>query len=432
MLLFGLLPALRAGRIDVQTVLQHAGRLGMSGHRGARRALVTCEVALSVVLLWGAVLLLQTVWRMQHDHLGFAPDHRITVSIPLQSRLKRLGIGEDTKAAFSHRKALNDEMLASIRRIPGVLAASWSECTPLTGGSVGVIFSRSDRPLPKPWDRGETINGCAVGPEYFQAAGVRLLHGRAFTEADYDHPQTLAIVNETLARQFFPGEDPIGHQIEGGRAGHWKTIVGVVADSKNQGLNLPPSPQMYVNDLVLYPGSDMAFIVRYAGSEALFAGAVSAALNGMDPGLLAKFETLDQAIGRMSAGSRFNSVLLGSFATIAFLMAIIGVYGVLTFAVTQRNQEIGIRMALGASPLSVLVLVLKEGAVLAAIGTLVGIAMSLLASRYIRALLYDTNATDLRTYMAVVFAIGIAAMVAAWVPARRAASLDPTVTLRNS
>ncbi len=433
MLLFGLVPALRAGRVDVQTVLQHAGRPGMSGgHRGARRALVTGEVALSVVLLWGAVLLLQTLWRMQHDHLGFAPEHRITVSVPLRSRLKRLGIGEDTKAAFSHRKALNDEMLAGMRRIPGVLAASWSECTPLTGGSVGVTFSRSDRPLPEPWHRGDTIAGCAVGPEYFQAAGVRLLRGRAFTEADYDYPQTLAIVNETLARHYFPGEDPIGHQIEGGRSGHWKTIVGVMADSKNQGLNQPPSPQMYLNDLVLYPGSDMDFIVRYAGAEALFAGAVRAKLHEIDPGLLAKFETLDQAIGRMSAGSRFNGMLVGSFAAMAFLMAVIGVYGVLAFAVTQRTQEIGIRMALGASPLSVLVLVLKEGAVLAAIGTVVGMAMSLLAGRYVRALLYDTPATDLRTYVAVVFAIGTAAMAAAWLPARRAASLDPTVTLRSS
>jgi putative ABC transport system permease protein len=206
----------------------------------------------------------------------------------------------------------------------------------------------------------------------------------------------------------------------------------VAADSKNHGLNQPPAPQISVNDVALYTGSEMAFVVGYAGAEALLAGAVRARLRELDPGLLANFETLDQAIGRMSAGSRFNGVLVGSFAAMAFLMALIGVYGVLSFAVAQRAQEIGIRMALGAGPRSVQGLVLKEGVVLVAIGTVLGVAMSLLARRYLKTLLYDISATDMRTYIAVVFAIGIAAIVAAWLPARRAASLDPTVTLRNS
>ncbi|HEY6343316.1 MAG TPA: ABC transporter permease [Bryobacteraceae bacterium] len=423
MLLFGVLPALRAGRVDVQSVLQHAGRPGISGgYRTARRALVVGEVALSVVLVWGAVLLLETLWRMQHDHLGFAPEHAISVSIPLRG----------ATAAKANRKALTEEMLASIQRIPGVMNASWGECTPLTGGPMGTSFSRSDRPLPKPWDRGDTVTGCAVGPEYFQASGMRLVRGRAFAEADYDHPQTLAIVNEALARQYFPGEDPIGHQIDGRRNGGWKTIVGVAADSKNQGLNQPPAPQMFLNDLVLYPGSDMDFVVRYAGDEALFSGTVRASLQQIGPGLLVNFESLDQAMGRMSAGSRFNGMLVGSFAAIAFLMAVVGVYGVLAFAVGQRAPEIGIRMALGAGPLSVQGLVLKEGAALVGIGTALGLAMSFVAGRYLTTLLYDITAMDIRTYAAVVLAIGIAAMTAAWVPARRAASLDPTVTLRGS
>jgi putative ABC transport system permease protein len=423
MLLFGVLPALRAGRVDVQTALQYAGRPGISGgHRGARRALVAGEVALSVVLLWGAVLLLQTLWRLQHDHMGFQPEHAITVSIPLRQPLSQK----------AKRKVLTEEMLVHIRRIPGVIAASWSECTPLTGGSTGTTFTRSDRPLPKPWDRGDTVAGCAAGPEYFQASGMLLVRWRAFTEADYDHPQTLAIVNEALARRYFPGEDPIGREIDGRRSGGWKTVVGVVADSKNQGLNQPPAPQMFFNDIVLYPGSDMAFVVRYAGAEALFANAVRAKLREMEPGLLAKFETLDEAIGRMSAASRFNSALVGSFAATAFLIALIGVYGVLAFAVAQRTQEIGIRMALGACPRRVQALVLKEGVALVAIGTLAGLGLSLLASRYLKTLLYDISATDGRTYVAVVGAIGVAAMLAAWLPARRAASLDPTVALRES
>ena len=422
MLLFGLLPALRAGRVDVHAVLQHAGRPGISGgYRRARRVLVASEVALSVLLLWGAVLLLQTLWRMQRDHLGFAPEHVVSISVPLREPKAR-----------ANRGALTEEMLARIRGIPGAAAVSWGECTPLTLAPTGSSFSRSDRPLPKPWDRGNSVNACPVGPEFFEASGMRLVRGRAFTESDYDHPLTLAIVNESLARQYFPGEDPIGHQIDGRRNGGWKTIVGVVADSKNRGLNQPPAPQMFFNGIVLYQGSDMAFVVRFSGAEPLFTAAVRARLQEVNPNLLAKFETLDQAIGRMSAGSRFNGVLVGSFAALAFLMAAIGVYGVLAFSVAQRAPEIGIRMALGAGPLRVQGLVLKEGVALVAIGTVLGLSISFVAGRYLRTLLYDITATDIRTYLAVVFAIAIAAMIATWIPARRAASLDPTVTLRDS
>lgn len=188
---------------------------------------------------------------------------------------------------------------------------------------------------------------------------------------------------------------------------------------------------MFLNDVALYDGSEMAFVVRYVGVEPLFVGAVRARLREMDPGLLAKFESLDQAIGRMSAGSRLNGVLVGTFAAIAFLMAVIGVYGVLAFAVAQRTQEIGIRVALGASPRKVQGMVLKEGVALVAIGTVIGLVISLLASRYLKAMLYDISATDLRTYASVVCAIGIAAMVAAWLPARRATRIDPVEALRS-
>jgi predicted permease len=421
-LLFGVLPALRAGRVDVQTVLQRAARPGMSGgHRVARRALVAVEVALSVVLLSGAALLLETLWRMQHDRLGFEPEHVISISVPLR--------GAEVENA--NRRALTMELLDEIRRLPGTLSASWSECTPLTGGPIGINFTRSDRPLPKPWDRGDTVSGCAVGPEYFQAAGTRLVRGRAFSEAEYDHPQTLAVINEALARRYFPGEDPIGHQIEGGANGGWKTVIGIVRNSKNQGLSQPAAPQMFSNDVALYSGSNLAFVVRHIGSDPMFVAAVRAKLHQMDPGMLAKFETLDEAIGRMSAKPRFNGVLVGSFAAVAFLMAVIGVYGVLAFAVARRTQEIGVRMALGAAPKRVQAMILREGLVLTGAGTLAGLAGSILAGRYMKTLLYEISATDLRTYAAVVAAIGVSAMAAAWIPARRAARVEPVVALRQ-
>ena len=205
-----------------------------------------------------------------------------------------------------------------------------------------------------------------------------------------------------------------------------------MADSKNQGLTQPPAPQMFLNDIALAPGSDMTFVVRFGGDERLFINAVRGKLQQTEPDLLAKFETMDQAISELSAGSRFNGVLVASFATVAFLMAVIGVYGVLALAVAQRTQEIGIRVALGAGPRSVEGLILKEGALLVTIGMAVGLAVSLLTSRYLKTLLYDTSPTDLRTFAAVLLGIAIAAIVAAWLPARRAASLDPTVALRHS
>jgi putative ABC transport system permease protein len=188
---------------------------------------------------------------------------------------------------------------------------------------------------------------------------------------------------------------------------------------------------MFLNDVAIFESSELSFIVRHSGAAPLFAGALRGMLREIDPGMLAKFETLDEAITRMSAGSRFNSVLVGSFATLAFLMAVIGVYGVLAFAVGQRTQEIGIRMALGAAPRNVLALVLREGVLLVAIGTVGGVAASLLAGRYLKTLLYEISASDLRTYIAVIAAIAIAALLAASLPARRAASLDPTTALRH-
>jgi putative ABC transport system permease protein len=420
MLLFGVLPALRAGSVDIQTVLQHASRPGLSGeHRAARRTLVTVEVALSVMLLAGAALLLETLWRMRHDGLGFTPEHVTSISIPLANE------------KLDQRAALTGELLAEIKRLPGVVAASWSECTPLTGGHSGTMFSRSDRPVPNSWDRGTLVPVGTAGPGYFEAAGVRLIRGRTFTETDYDHPRTLAIVNEALARRYFPGEDPVGRLIDGRRNGGWKTVIGVVADTKNQGLNQPPAPQMYFNDYALYQNAAMEFVVRHVGSERMFSEGVRASLHAMDAGLLAKFETLDEAIERMSAASRFNGVLVGSFAAVAFLMAVIGVYGVLAFAVAQRTQEIGIRVALGAGPRRVQVMVLREGAVLVGMGVAVGLGGAVVAARSLKTLLYGVTATDVTTYAVVVAVIGVAAMVAAWVPARRASRVDPVVALRD-
>jgi putative ABC transport system permease protein len=417
-LIFGGLPALRAGRVDLQSVLRQAGRGGAAGgHRVMRRALVAMEVALSVILLSGAALLFETLWHMQNDHLGFRPEQSLTV------RVRAAGL------QGSVSDALTDGILADMRRIPGTLAAAITQCTPLSRGAFWITFSRADRPLPEPFHRGDGIGVCGAGPEYLKAAGTRLVAGRFFT--DGDPPGTLAVINEAAARAYLPGESAIGKQILGGRAGPWKTVVGVVADTKNQGLNQPASPEALVNDTRTANAATVLIIVRTIAGQGAFARALHDELRAGHPGSFARIETLDEEMGELTASPRFNTVLIATFAAVAFLMAVVGVYGVLAFSVAQRSQEIGIRMALGATPGTVLALVMREGAVLMAAGALAGVGAALVLTRYLAALLYGVAADDPVTYAAVVAGLALAALAASFLPARRAALMDPVVALRH-
>jgi putative ABC transport system permease protein len=417
-LIFGGLPALRAGRVDLQSVLQQAGRGGAAGgHRVMRRALVAMEVALSMVLLSGAALLFETLWHLRNDHLGFRAEQSLTV------RVRPAG------PQGSVTDALTEDVLTDVRRIPGTLAAAVTQCTPLARGYFWITFSRSDRPLPEPFHRGDSIGVCGTGPEYLKAAGARLMAGRFFT--DDDPPGTLAVINEAAARAYLPGETAIGKQILGGRAGTWKTVVGVVADTKNQGLDQPASPEAFVNDTRTANATSVLLMVRSIAHEGAFARALHDELRAGYPGSFAQIETLDEEIGQATASPRFNTVLLATFAGVAFLMAIVGVYGVLAFSVAQRSQEIGIRMALGATPGAVLALVMKEGAALMAAGALAGVGAALILTRYLATLLYGVASTDPVTYAGVVLGLALAASAASFLPARRAALSDPVAVLRH-
>ena len=416
-LVFGALPALRASRIDLPSVLQGGARGVAGGGQFMRRALVAVEVALSVVLLSGAALLFETLWHMQNDRLGFPPEHLLTVSIPL-------GNSPYQGAA---RQELALAILAELHRMPGNQAASLTECSPLGAGRSSSVFSRSDRPLPEPWHRGDGIAVCNTDAEYRHASGTRLIRGRFFTEDDLHHPGTLAVINEAVARTYFSGEDPIGKQILGGRAAGWKTVVGVVADTKNHELNQPAVPETLINQTVSDISPDLLFLVRTLAPESV----VAQTLHAGHPGLFSKVQTLDDDIAQRTASPRFNTVLLSTFAAIAFLMAIVGVYGVLAFSVTQRNAEIGIRMALGATPESVLALVMKEGAGTLFAGALAGVGGALLLTRYLATLLYGIKPNDPVTYAGVVAGLAVAALCASFLPARRASRLDPAVALRH-
>ncbi len=353
--------------------------------------------------------MIQTLWHLRNDHLGFTPEHLLTASIPLR--------GARVPPATA-------DLLADLRRIPGVEAAEIVQCTPLTGGIASITFSRSDRPLPEPFHRGDSVGVCGVGPDYLKTAGVPLKEGRFIHEEDAHHPGTVAVINEASVRAYFPGEDPIGKQILGGRAGNWKTVIGVIADTKNAGLNHPPEPQVLINDTTPAAGSQLLFLVRSLAPE-------SAIANAFHSGFFTRFQTLTEDMDEMTASPRFNTILFASFAALAVLMAIVGVYGVLAFSVAQRRREIGIRMALGASPQAVLGLVMREGATLVVLGAVIGLIAALALTRYLASLLYGVKANNPETYVLVVLLLTLAGLAASFLPARRAAVVDPLVALRD-
>ncbi len=428
-LIFGGWPALRAGRTNIQDILKQAERPGLvAGDRFAKRMLVGGETALCLILLSGAALLLQTLWHLRNDRLGFPPKHILSLSIPVRG----------TKLeAPADRQALVTDLMAFIRRIPGVEAVAQSDCTPLSGGVMLGAFTRSDRPTIEVGRISDVVHVCGTTPSYAAAVALRILRGRFFTEEDDYHPLTFAVINKTAARTYFPGENPIGKQILGGirsADGHlssWKTVVGIASDFKNAGLNAPPAPQVFVNGLMNPNVPKLLLVINALGRRQTLESAISAKLHHIDPGLTADFHSLSVTIAEMSGGARFNALLVGGFALIASLIAVIGVYGVLAFSIAQRTQEIGIRLALGSGSRRIQTLLLREGLTPVFIGLAVGTLVVLALTRYLKALLYGVSATDPRTFLCVLFALTVAALIAISIPAYRAARLDPTDALHH-
>jgi putative ABC transport system permease protein len=418
---FGLAPSLQSMKVDSNSALKE----GVRGSGGRRHALldsiVVAEVSLAIVLLVGAGLLVRSIVALQHVKPGFQPEHAQFVQLSLPG--KKYG-SNDLQAQFLR------QAVSAMAALPGVEHAGASNVIPFSGDYV-LTFEIFGRPPPGPGDN-QSANYYAITPDYFRAMGIPLIRGRFFSERDSAKAPRAAIINEKLAREYFPGQDPVGKRINidsGPQA--WREIVGVVADVKQYGLSGEAPDQMYEPfDQQPYPF--MAIVLRTGqASPMASAGSVRTAIASVDPDLpVDGVQSLGNLVENSISSQRFTMYLLVVFSSVALFLCSIGLYGVMAYAVTQRTGEIGIRMALGAQTGNVLRLILARGGLLISIGAVLGLGGALLLSRLTASLLFGISPTDPLTFAAVVVVLGAVAAPACLIPARRATKVDPIVALR--
>jgi putative ABC transport system permease protein len=423
----GLIPARQSSRLDLNQSLREDSQSATAGvHRSVlRRMLVIAEVALALVLLVGAGLLGRSFAQMMQVDLGFRPEKvlKLTVVLPATQYKDDL-----QKAAFI------DRALESIRALPGVEAAATANITPLSGYQSPLNFDVEGRPPALPGLQ-PSAEYRAVSHEYFRTMGISLRRGRPFTEQDVKQaPQVggVAIINEALARRYFPDEDPLGKRLALAKddAG-WREIIGVAGDIKHTGVIDKATPEIYAPTLRSATGA-YDLVVRSATAPAQIAGAVRGQFRELDPSLpLFTIRTLEETIALNLARQRFAAALLGAFATVGLLLAAVGVYGVMAYSVSRRTREMGIRMALGAQASDVQRMVLLEGLNLTAIGVAVGLPAALATTQLMKNLLYGVGAADPLTFTGAPLLLATVALLACWLPARRAAKTDPMTALRS-
>jgi putative ABC transport system permease protein len=428
-LLFGLAPAWQISRgQSLADRLHERGRSGLSSRRSRRLrgALVIVETALAVVLLAGAVLLVRSFALLSRVDPGFVVGHALTFNVSLPDAQY------DTDAK---RGAFYDDARARLKAVPGVTGVGVVLAVPPTPMTFNLDFSVSGRPDPPP---GETpsLEVRVADAEYFRTMGIALRRGRMFSAEDRPGSTPVALLTESAVRKFFPGEDPIGRHITlGWRRNNSRVggdVVGVVADVKSFGLDQGAPPQIYV-PLSQAPVESMAFVVRTTMvDDASLAAPARAAIAAVDPNLpLNRVETLADHVRRSVATQRFYMMLLVVFAAVALALAAVGIFGVLSYLVTQRTREIGIRVVLGAGRGSVVVFVIRQALTLAAVGVVLGLAGAIGLSRVLRTMLFELSPTDPTSFIVVAAGLFAVAAIAAWWPARRAVSVDPLKALRT-
>lgn len=428
--IFGLAPALQASKTDLNDALKRgSGRTGVGvGQRWLRSGFVVAEMALALVLLVGAGLLIQTLSKVRGQYAGLRPENVLTLRTTLSGGNYR---------ELQQKVAFYDAVLARIKTLPGVAAAGYTTSVPLTGlASNGLTLEGRQAEPNAGWNAVHR----QISPDYFQAMGLALRQGRAFNERDDARAQTVAVVNETMARQFWPGTDPLGKRFKVGAlddATPWLTIVGVVEDIRQVGVDAPVKAEMYVpywQTAHAMPYSIFAprdLIIRTSVEPVSLAPAVRQAIREVDPNQpIASLRTMDELLGRVTAQRRLWMLLLTAFAALGLLLAALGIYGVLSYFVVQHTPEIGVRMALGAQQGDVLKLVIGRGMKLALAGIVVGLVGAFLLTRAMSSLLFGVSAIDPLTFSGVAALLLLVAFLACYLPARRATKVDPMVALR--
>jgi putative ABC transport system permease protein len=423
-IVFGLAPAWLMTRLNVSSALKEGGRGAISGARHRLRSgLVVAELALAMILLVGAGLLIKSFWQLRTIQPGFNQSNLLTMRLELPETRYR-----EIEKQTQFRRAL----LESLNALPGVQAAMVSE-VPLSGEWLSHDFTIEGWQL-KPGDEPEVWTRSVMG-DYLRTMQIPLLAGRDFTAQDKEGAPLVGIVNQALAKQYFPSEEPVGKRVRWARDDqvNWITVIGVAGDVKHFGLDIPEQPALYTP----YPQSGrawkrwMGLTVRTQGEPASFMGAIKQAIWKLDSQLpLTKVHSMTEVMSLSLAERRFNLLLLSIFAAVALALATSGIYGVIAFAVTQRAHEIGVRMALGAQARDVLKLIVKQGAKLALLGTALGLTGAFVLTRWLRTLLFSVSATDPLTFAVIALLLVGVAMLACWIPARRATKVDPMIALR--
>ncbi|HEV2915205.1 MAG TPA: ABC transporter permease [Pyrinomonadaceae bacterium] len=420
-LLFGVMPALQLSKPDLYSVLKEGRGTGEGTGRHRLRALfIISQVSLSVVLLVGAGLLINSFYRLLRTSPGFPPENLLT----MEYRLPKNKYPKGAEQTEFHRRVVE-----RVREVPGVQSAAVVGGLPFSGNGGTTIFTLPDRAQPEQGKEPKALVNRA-GDRYFETIGIPLIKGRTFTEQDRADAPPVVIINQSMAQTYWPGEDPIGKQIHLPEAKTTASIIGVVGDAKQFELGEQQRPQIY-SYFAQNPNIFATLVVRTQVEPMSLANSVRAALWSVDKDQpVWKIRTVESLLERNVASPRFMMSLMTAFAGLALLLTAIGLYGVISYSVSQRTQEIGIRMALGAQARDVLRMIVRQGMRLALIGVLIGMAASFIVTRVLSSLLYGVTATDPLTFIAAALVLGCVALLACLIPAHRATRVDPMVALR--
>jgi putative ABC transport system permease protein len=421
-LLFGSAPVWQLFKADLNQSLRDGGK-GLHVARSGRRALsalVVAETALALMLLVGAGLLIRSFIRLQRVDPGFNPRNVLTAVVTLP------------QAVYPERNQIApfySQLLERVRALPGVQSAAAISTLPLAGSNEDAGFVIEGRPAPQP-DQQPVAWVNSVSHDYFRAIGMRLIAGREFDERDNENSPKVVIISEATARRHFPNENPIGKRIGNGRPDGWREIVGVTADVRHFGLNQDARVSMFFPHRQR-PARQIFIVARTTADPLSLSSALRGAVAAMDKNLaVSNIIPMEEITAQSIGQERFTLLLLGVFSSLALLLAVAGIYGVMSYAVAQRTHEIGVRVTLGAQTRDVLKLVIAQGMALALAGVGIGLASALALTRFIRGLLFGVSPTDSMTFVGVAALLALVALVACYVPARRASKVDPMVALR--